>query len=276
MAELETGSFAPEPTSRDRSVFLRVVSWNINRGLRLAEVIGFLSASAADLIFLQETDLNARRTGGLNIAREIARALRMNYVFGREFQELAQGTRSVPAYHGQTTLSRFLLSRPYILTFRRQSGFWRPRPFIPALACLQRRIGARMALVCEVAADAGRFITYNVHLESRGNNDLRRAQLAETLGDACRFIPQAPVLIAGDFNFDLASEAAASLASRCGFTNPFIPLGRRPTITGRQRGRAASIDSMLMTRDLRGNRATIHDSISASDHYPLSVQLEWS
>ena len=41
----------------------------------------------------------------LNIAREISQKLEMNYVFGREFQELTQGPRTSPAYHGQATLS---------------------------------------------------------------------------------------------------------------------------------------------------------------------------
>jgi len=36
----------------------------------------------------------------------------MNYVFGREFQELTQGSRAAPAYHGQATLSRWPLSSP--------------------------------------------------------------------------------------------------------------------------------------------------------------------
>jgi endonuclease/exonuclease/phosphatase family metal-dependent hydrolase len=82
------------------------VDWNINRGLKLAGIIGFLRGTGADLILLQECDLNARRTNRINIAEEIARQLKMNYVFGREFQELTQGSTDSPAYHGQATLSR--------------------------------------------------------------------------------------------------------------------------------------------------------------------------
>ncbi len=61
-------------------------------------IIEFLSKASADLILLQEADVNARRTQHRNIAREIAQALRMNYVFGREFQELTQGNHSSPSY----------------------------------------------------------------------------------------------------------------------------------------------------------------------------------
>jgi len=42
-----------------------------------------------DILILQDVDLNARRTHRLNIAETIARKLEMNYVFGREFEELA-------------------------------------------------------------------------------------------------------------------------------------------------------------------------------------------
>jgi hypothetical protein len=51
-------------------------------------------------------DLDARRTKYVNVAEEIARQLGMNYVFGREFEELTQGSQRSPAYHGQATPSR--------------------------------------------------------------------------------------------------------------------------------------------------------------------------
>ncbi len=104
MKELESNSFLSRPFPRVWPETIRVVSWNINRGLQLNGIINFLGASSADLILLQETDINARRTGRHNIPRKIAQALRMDYIFGREFEELAQGSRTNPAYHGQTTL----------------------------------------------------------------------------------------------------------------------------------------------------------------------------
>jgi endonuclease/exonuclease/phosphatase family metal-dependent hydrolase len=120
-----------------------VVNWNIDRGMRLPAITDFLSSQEADLLILQEVDLNARRTGRVNVAEEIARKLEMNYVFGREFQELTQGSRNAPAYRGQATLSRWRLGNARVIRFRSQSSFWRPRWF-------QERIGGRIALVTEV------------------------------------------------------------------------------------------------------------------------------
>jgi endonuclease/exonuclease/phosphatase family metal-dependent hydrolase len=97
MDEVLTGTFAPRKWVLWPSPVVRVVNWNIERGLRLPEIIDFRDSQNADLLILQEVDLNARRTGRLNIAEEIARRLRLNHVFAREFEELAQGSRASPA-----------------------------------------------------------------------------------------------------------------------------------------------------------------------------------
>ena len=127
--DIETGSFASPQWLLCPPSSVKVVCWNINRGLQLPRIIEFLSRSKADILLLQEADLNARRTHHLNIAREIAQKLQLNYVFGREFQELTQGTRHSPAYHGQATLSRWPLSNARILRLQQQSNFWQPHWF---------------------------------------------------------------------------------------------------------------------------------------------------
>ena len=81
MEQIETGSFVKAANVPDGPDAIRIVSWNINRGLQLPGIIEFLSKASADLILLQEADVNARRTRYRNIAREIAQALRMNYSF---------------------------------------------------------------------------------------------------------------------------------------------------------------------------------------------------
>src|SRR6201987_5627389 len=78
----------------------RIVDWNIERGTRLEAILEFLKKCKADLILLQEVDLNARRTRRLDVAREIARSLQLNFVFGKEFEELTQGSKGSPAYQG--------------------------------------------------------------------------------------------------------------------------------------------------------------------------------
>src|SRR3984893_1959798 len=150
MTDILAGNFAPPCWQFVPSRTIRVVNWNIDRGLRLPEITEFLASQQADLLTLQEVDLNAKRTHGLNIAEELARKLGMNYVFGREFEELTQGSKTSPAYHGQATLSRWRLKNSRVIRFRCQSGFWRPRWFLPRTEPFQERLGGRIALVTEV------------------------------------------------------------------------------------------------------------------------------
>ena len=240
---------------------IRVVSWNINRGLQLPGIIEFLSEASADLILLQEADVNARRTQYRNIAREIAQALQMNYVFGREFEELTQSNHSSPAYHGQATLSKLPILSSRILTFGRQSGFWRPRWFIPQLETSQRRLGGRMALVSHVAWPERQLLVYNLHLESRGNDRLRSSQLAEVASDIHQCGPDLPVVVGGDFNFELSREPAISVVNGARLGNPFNHGDLRSTTTRPRLGRARAVDWILVGGPLRYDRPELHDNV---------------
>ena len=274
MEELEIGSFLSTTETSAIRPAIRVISWNINRGQQLDGVLEFLRRTPADLLLLQEADINARRTQYRNVAREIAHALRMEYVFGCEFQELAQGISDSPAYHGQATLSRLPLLESRILRFRRQSGFWRPRWFVPNIQSLQRRIGARMALVSHVLWFEQHLVVYNLHLESRVNDRLRCGQLAEILHDMQQYDAAVPVVVAGDFNFDLSHEPAASLLAGSSLINPFQRGSARPPTTRSPLCRARTVDWILTGGPLACVGAVLHDSVLASDHYPLSLTLE--
>ncbi len=96
---------------------LRIVEWNINHGLNESEIEAALHGPAAfhakvqttvkgaarvrlddelqvlgqaDVIVLEEVDYGVARTGYRNIARDLARALGMNYAYGIEFVELTR------------------------------------------------------------------------------------------------------------------------------------------------------------------------------------------
>jgi len=273
MEELETGSFlnAPPPSAWPEPI--RLVSWNVNRGLQLEGIVEFLAGWSADLILLQETDVNIRRTRYRNIAREIAQALQMNYVFGREFEELGQGHPGSPAFHGQATLSRLPLSHSRIIRFQQQSTFWRPRWFIPCFQVFQRRLGARLALRSEITIQGRTLVVYNLHLESRGDDPLRRSQLSETLVELHGNCEVSRAIVAGDFNFDVSQGSAATLVDRMLLDNPFLGLGRRRTVQKSRRGRGGAIDWVLTGRGLSASHPEIHRSIAASDHYPLTLQI---
>jgi endonuclease/exonuclease/phosphatase family metal-dependent hydrolase len=275
MEPIETGPFSSSE-SMESLTTLRVVSWNIARGAKLDAIIEFLLGADADIIFLQEVDRNARRTSYRNVAREIAQNLRLNYVFGCEFEELAQGSRASPAYHGQATLSRWPLSDSSILRFHSQSNFWQPRWFIPSLRLLQRRRGGRMALLNNVLIPGRTMATYNLHCESKGSDSLRYRQLHEFLQHSNGYSLDVPVVAAGDFNFDLSHGEGATALAKVGFVNPFATLHEVTTISDSLSARERIIDWILLRGPLTATNPQVHSSVVASDHYPLSLTVGFS
>lgn len=110
---------------------LRIAQWNINRGINF-DYIRFALADApellrraryssrkkravlqnelqdlqrADVIILDEVDWGMKRSGYRNVARELAQALHMNYVYGVEFIELER------IYLGLRKLDQFDIPR---------------------------------------------------------------------------------------------------------------------------------------------------------------------
>lgn len=219
LPEILTGEFAPARLELWPPRSIRVVDWNIDRGLHLDGILDFLSSSDADLLLLQEVDLNARRTHRLNIAEEIARKLRMNYVFGCEFQELIEGSSASPAYHGQATLSRWRLQKPRLIRFRGQSHFWQPHWFVPRIHPFQVRRGGRIALVTKAVTTGRKLVTYNLHLESRGEDTRRIDQLEEALSDTSQNDPDTVLIVAGDLNLDASKPDVAGPIQRAGLRN---------------------------------------------------------
>jgi len=270
-AEITTGNFAPWriwPPSA-----LKVVCWNIDRGLQLPKIIDFLTQADADILLLQEVDINARRTHRLNIAQEIAERLRLNFVFGREFIELAQGSNQNPAYHGQATFSRWPISHPRLIRFRRQSNFWHPHWFIPRTEPFQERLGGRIALVAEINVAGEMIITYNLHLESRGHDDLRLSQLEEVVLDATRQTSAGLAVIAGDLNIDVSRHNIMTPLERAGLCVASPTSRVATTLSFGIVYPARHIDWIFIRGPMEAYGGNVHRSVKASDHYPVSVNI---
>jgi endonuclease/exonuclease/phosphatase family metal-dependent hydrolase len=257
------------PWSRD---FCRIVSWNIERGLQLPKILDFLASIQADLLLLQEVDLNARRTRYRDIASEVAQSLNLNYVFGMEFQELSEGTATRPAYHGMATLSPWPLSKARIIHFRDQSTFWKPRWYVPDLPVFQRRLGGRIALVAEATIYGRKVVSYNLHLESRGEDDLRLRQLNEVLADCRKYVDRPRLVIAGDFNMNAGAGEAARALRNTGFCDA-VGLPAHPTSTAHLLSQHAHAIDWIFVSGSPDSQGQVHHDIHASDHYPVSATL---
>lgn len=276
MREIVTGSYAVRGWNLWTPRTIRVVDWNIERGLKLPAILDFLLAQDADLLVLQEVDVNARRTHCLNIADEIARSLRMDYVFGCEFEELTEGSRTSPAYIGQATISRWPLVNSRLILFQRQSTFWNPRWWVPGMRPFQERLGGRVALLTEMRVAGRSLAVYNLHLESRGQDELRLSQLHQVFDDAQKFLPQMPVLVAGDVNFDTSQSAPAGVIQEARFWDAVDVTAVSTTSRRGLFSAGRSIDRALIAGPIRGGGGRVNSSVQASDHYPLTFLLEFA
>jgi endonuclease/exonuclease/phosphatase family metal-dependent hydrolase len=271
---IECANLAPRRWLASPPASIRVVDWNIDRGLHLTRVVEFLKRSKTDVIMLQEVDQNTRRTGHINVARVISEQLQMNYVFGREFEELTQESKGSRAYQGQATLSRWPISNARVLRFREQSTFWRPHAYMPRWSVFQERLGGRMALIADIQI-AGRTIrTYNLHLESRGDDRLRVAQLGEVFEDVRGEPSDMPVIVAGDLNLDASTGEVAAALYRAHFQNG---MGSRHLLTTPARSMfesGRSIDALFTRGPKQVSNLSVRREVRASDHYPIYASVD--
>src|SRR4029077_11848990 len=125
----------------------------------------------------------------------------------------------------------------------------------------QERLGGRIALVVEVRIAGMPVVVYNLHLESRGDDQLRASQLQEVLADTLTVPAGTPVIVAGDMNFDMSQPSAASLVEHSGMCDVIGPHSV-PTTTRRRlfhSGRA--IDRALVRGPVRAEDITVHRSV---------------
>lgn len=237
---------------------LRVVTWNIEQGVRFGDIARALRRMEADVVLLQEADIACRRSGNRNVPRELGHALEMNWVAAGEFQEIGESSNGLPALSTQAILSRYPIDAVSTIRFSSQSLLrWKLSP-------VQPRRGARIALKARTAG----VQLYNAHIESGGNERLRTRQMRQMLDDYLRGAEGGPAVIAGDFNNVPAprSPMFRSLGEG-GFENALEHTGPARTSAGN----AHPIDWIFV----RGFTATgrVVDTGDASDHYAVLADL---
>jgi endonuclease/exonuclease/phosphatase family metal-dependent hydrolase len=246
---------------------IRVATWNIDRGTEVATIGGELGENRADLLLLQEVDWNAARSGRLDIAKVLADQLRLNLSYAIEFEELSQ-ERDGRAYIGQATLTRLPTRASRVLRFRTQSGFWKPRDWLPSsIPLFQRRLGSRVALVTELEFAGRPLVVYNAHLESRSAGTLQGEQLDEILADLRKYAPGTAAIIGGDLNTKYFPSRFLHKLEGAGFRSA----------TGERIERTHSIAmalDWLFARGVKIEDGMVRRDLKGSDHYPLYAELK--
>jgi endonuclease/exonuclease/phosphatase family metal-dependent hydrolase len=255
----------PKPPAANSAV--RVVSWNIDRGVHLDVISSELKQEPADVLLLQEVDWNAARSGDADVAAELAHRLNLNMAYAIEFEELSQ-ERAGHAYIGQATLSRFPIRRSRVLRFQRQSGFWEPHAWIPSnLPLMQRRLGSRIALVTDLDWNGKLVVVYNVHLESRSMGRIQAAQLDEMLADLRTYPAGTEAILGGDLNSKYFPSMMLHKLEGEGFHSA---LGER---IERTHAIAMALDWIFMRGPFQWGAGAVRRDLKGSDHYPLYATL---
>jgi endonuclease/exonuclease/phosphatase family metal-dependent hydrolase len=246
---------------------IRVVTWNIDRGEELNTIGSELERNPADLYLLQEVDWNAARSGLKDEALDLARRLHLNVAYGVEFEELSQ-ERNGPAFIGQATLTRLPIRSSRVLRFKRQSGWWKPRAWIPSsLPFMQRRLGNRIALVTELEFAGRLLVVYNAHLESRSFGRIQAEQLDEILADARRYPPGTAIILGGDLNTKYLPSIFLHKLENSGFQSA---TGERIERTHKI---AMALDWIFSKGPVRLEEGRVRRDVKGSDHYPIYAEL---
>jgi endonuclease/exonuclease/phosphatase family metal-dependent hydrolase len=123
----------------------------------------------------------------------------LNYVFAVEFVELTKGEpeerrargENERGLHGNAILTSYEIRKPRLL--RLQGGDqW--------LDDEQKRIGSRMALICELQTPAGPLRAVCTHLESEAPPGLRKQQMKQVLHYLDEEAIDVPTVLGGDLN----------------------------------------------------------------------------
>ena len=190
------------PKPRLRS-FLRVVEWNIERGSRLEGIVDVLNSHPvlrfADLLLLNEVDCGMIRSGNVNVALELSRALSAHAIFGAEYLELTKGTEherklegeNAAALHGNAILTRHDFFEPRVVRLPRCENNFESS---------ERRLGGRIGVLVELEIAGRKLSVGNTHLDVVNTPRCRAKQMRGFL-DAMEAHSQSKLaIVGGDLN----------------------------------------------------------------------------
>jgi len=174
-----------------------VMAYNMERGEQIDGQIELIrdhpDVPLPDVILVNEVDRGCARSGHRHIARDLAKALDMNYVFAVEFVELG---RPEICEHGNAILSRYPLGNVRQIRHETQVS-WYGAPGSGG----QPRLGGRIAVYADVKVGDKFLHVYSLHLESNVDHTFRTAQAAEIAEDGLS-MPYT-VIAGGDINAGL-------------------------------------------------------------------------
>ncbi len=225
---------------------VKIMSYNIHHGKDLAgndqidAMAGFIKASEAGIVGLQEVDSVCRRSGGVDQTAELARKTGMHPVFARHFA-FQDGA------YGQALLSKYPVHAVETLRLPVGSG------------------SVVMLMADLIITDTQKLRVVNVHLDYRSQES--REQQVRLIVERLK-TSELPIVFVGDLNttpgtpeMDLLLRGLrlADTHTDGGYTFPANQPDRR-------------IDFILTAPDVKVSRTEVAD-VPFSDHLPIVSEL---
>ncbi len=253
----KAGFNPPQPRAERVGEHIRLAARAFSEGELLPRV---------DILALQEADKGTARTGGHDVARELAEALEMAWVHvaagiprGQEpasRQWWLNFEEQIGLYDtGDTGVA--LLSRYKLDEITRIDLPWEECPWRPRLA-----MGATVALGSE------KLLLINAHVDphSAVGGQLKQVEILLEHADAA----SGPTLILGDFNTLSRKKALETreLLEKNGYVTPF------PTGTATWRGAGIRLHAdWIFARDATITRCGVARPLNVSDHWPIWAEV---
>jgi endonuclease/exonuclease/phosphatase family metal-dependent hydrolase len=193
----------PSQSFSRNSTSIRATAWNIERGIRLPSIISVLGEHPiireSDLLLLTELDYGMARSDNRFVAREIARSLRLNYVFAPCYLALSKGSgvesevegANTQALHGNALFSRHPIRRAHSIALPNGKDKLRGK---------EKRLGSQRAVVADIEHPLGTIRAVSLHLDAHSTQGHRQRQMEIVLDHLERLRPRLPALVGGDWN----------------------------------------------------------------------------
>lgn len=182
---------------------IRCTAWNVERGIEFEGIIEQLRRhpilKRSDLLLLTEVDYGMARSRNLNVAREIAASLGLNYAFAPSYINLEKGSgleaevkgENRQALHGNALFSRHPISEVHVIVLPNGKD---------KMAGKEKRLGSQRAVAALIHHPLGDLRAVCAHLDAHSTQKHRMRQMRLILNRLDDWRPDLPALIGGDWN----------------------------------------------------------------------------
>jgi endonuclease/exonuclease/phosphatase family metal-dependent hydrolase len=237
--------------------YITVMTYNMHHGVGidgvfdLDRIAKLIREYDADLVALQEVDVETQRVNGIHIMKYLSDTLNMTWVFGQNLSFQDGG-------YGNGILSKY----PVVA--------WKNDHFPPF------HDGEQRGLLQTVIDFSGIELSFwNIHLDHRPDDTERRQSVSEILQKAGSSI--SPIIVAGDFNDIPGSPAVRAMTKQ--FQDVWEHTGKGSGLTYPADSADRRIDYIFYKNDhskkihLKPAQTTVPET-PASDHLPLVTRFK--